>query len=127
MELRDQRGSALVEMALVLPFLMLVLFGITEFGRAMYITNTLTQAAREGVRRAAVSEKPLDVGSISANIKASIPFDQNGLAISITPASPAHGETITVAISLPFSPVVPLIEALNGITLKAQAKMIYEL
>jgi Flp pilus assembly protein TadG len=49
------RGQALVEMAIILPLLMLLVMGIFEFGRAMYIKNTLTNAARAGVRAAAVT------------------------------------------------------------------------
>ncbi len=42
-------------MALLLPLLLLVLFGITEFGRAVMTTNVLHTAAREGARLAVVS------------------------------------------------------------------------
>lgn len=53
--LRGKRGSAVIEFALVLPILLLVLFGITEFGRALMTTNILYTASREGARLAAVS------------------------------------------------------------------------
>ncbi|MFN8006881.1 MAG: TadE family protein [Terriglobia bacterium] len=43
-------GQALVEFAIVLPFLLLVMFGITEFGRAYYQYNTLSKAIRNGAR-----------------------------------------------------------------------------
>jgi Flp pilus assembly protein TadG len=45
-----ERGAAAVEMALVLPLLLLVLFGLVDFGRAFNAQMQLTQAAREGVR-----------------------------------------------------------------------------
>ena len=48
-------GNAVVEFALVLPLLLLVLFGITELGRMIMTTNLLNTAAREGARLAAVS------------------------------------------------------------------------
>ncbi len=53
--IKDKRGQSLVEFALVLPILLLVLFGITEFGRAIMVTNVLNTASREGARLAAVS------------------------------------------------------------------------
>ena len=51
---RPSRGNAVVEFALVLPILLLVLFGITELGRMIMTTNVLNTAAREGARLAAV-------------------------------------------------------------------------
>ena len=46
----DDAGAAAVEFALLLPLLLLILFGIIDFARAFNIQETLTQAAREGVR-----------------------------------------------------------------------------
>lgn len=53
MHISDKKGQTLVETALILIFLMLVIVGIMEFGRAMYFKNTANNAAR-GVARIAV-------------------------------------------------------------------------
>src|SRR5438046_2996127 len=45
-----RRGVALVEMALVLPIFITVVLGIVEFGRAMMVSQLVTNAAREGAR-----------------------------------------------------------------------------
>jgi Flp pilus assembly protein TadG len=50
---RRERGIATVEMAIVLPVLLLVLFGVTEVGRAIVRYNTLTKAVQDGARYAA--------------------------------------------------------------------------
>lgn len=47
-------GQTLVEFALVLPVFMLIVIGILDAGRAVYTNSTLSQAAREGARLAAV-------------------------------------------------------------------------
>jgi Flp pilus assembly protein TadG len=52
--IKERKGQSLIEFALVLPILLLVLFGITEFGRAIMTVNMLHTAAREGARYAAV-------------------------------------------------------------------------
>jgi len=44
----DQKGQALVEFALALPLLLLLVFGVLEFGRAFKTKIILTNAAREG-------------------------------------------------------------------------------
>lgn len=50
----DERGAALVEFALVLPFLALLLFGTIEFGIAFNDYQSIRQGAREGAREAVV-------------------------------------------------------------------------
>jgi Flp pilus assembly protein TadG len=51
---RAERGSSLVEQALVLTFLLAVLFGIIDFGRALYTYHFVSNAAREATRWASV-------------------------------------------------------------------------
>jgi Flp pilus assembly protein TadG len=53
--MRDDRGQSLVEFALTLPMLLVVMFMITEFGRALYQYNVMAQATREGARNAVVN------------------------------------------------------------------------
>jgi Flp pilus assembly protein TadG len=48
------RGQALVEFALVVPLLLLMIVGIMEFGRAWGQSQTITDAARQGARMAAL-------------------------------------------------------------------------
>lgn len=55
--MKDQRGQALVETAIVLPLLILLVMGLFEFGRYMYLKNTLNNAARAGARTAVVTPK----------------------------------------------------------------------
>jgi Flp pilus assembly protein TadG len=47
---RSEDGGALVEFALVVPMLLLLVFGIVDFGRAFQSSITLTNATREGAR-----------------------------------------------------------------------------
>lgn len=60
-------GQALVEFALVFPIFMLVLFGIIDVGRYVYVSNSLNEASREGARYGSVEQWqyscPASVGS----------------------------------------------------------------
>jgi Flp pilus assembly protein TadG len=47
-------GQTMVEFALVLPILLLMFFGVIDFGRLVYMNSVLSQAAREGARVGAV-------------------------------------------------------------------------
>ena len=48
----------MVEFALMAPVLFLLLFGIVDFGRALFYANEITNAAREGARVAILASNP---------------------------------------------------------------------
>jgi Flp pilus assembly protein TadG len=54
--LRDDEGASAVEFALVVPLLVLIVFGIINFGFVFSQQNSLNTAVREGARRAVVNE-----------------------------------------------------------------------
>src|SRR5262245_38889036 len=54
MDVRRDHGAAAVEMALLLPLLLLLVFGIIDFGRMLNAQITVTEAAREGARAAVI-------------------------------------------------------------------------
>ncbi|NDU86280.1 MAG: pilus assembly protein [Ferrovum sp.] len=54
-----ERGAAAVEFAIVFPIMLLVMFGIVEFGTMMYDQIMVTNAAREGARWGSVQSVSL--------------------------------------------------------------------
>jgi Flp pilus assembly protein TadG len=71
-----QRGITSVEFAIIGSLLMVVVFGVIEFGRALFVMNTLTEATRRGARLAAVCP----VGDPAPAKSAA--FSSSGLAVS---------------------------------------------
>jgi hypothetical protein len=55
---RSRRGQSLVEMAMVLPLLTFLTFGLVDFGRAYFFQVAITNAAREGARSAILNIYP---------------------------------------------------------------------
>jgi Flp pilus assembly protein TadG len=51
---RRDHGQGLVEFALVLPIFLLLIFGVIDGGRYVYVNSTLSNAAREGARLGSV-------------------------------------------------------------------------
>ena len=74
-----ERGAALVEMALVTPLLILLLFGIWTVARAYNVKNTMDHAVREAARFGATLD-PWDSNTIDGLIDAELS------ASSINPA-----------------------------------------
>jgi Flp pilus assembly protein TadG len=56
--LRNEKGTALVEFAMILPILALLLFGLIDFGKAFNYWNDETHLAAEGARWAVVNSNP---------------------------------------------------------------------
>ncbi len=89
---RDERGTALIEMAFTLPLLLLISVGIIEFGRAFQTWQVLTNAAREGARVAVLPG--YSDAMVSARVQT---YVQAGvLGAGVTP-------TVTIQRSVPVS------------------------
>jgi hypothetical protein len=56
MTIRDQKGAAVVEFAIVLPLLVLLIAGIIEFSLLLYNKQVITNASREGAREGITNE-----------------------------------------------------------------------
>jgi Flp pilus assembly protein TadG len=54
----SQKGAAMVEFALIVIPLLLITFGIIEFGMLLYNQQVLTNASREGARAGIVARDP---------------------------------------------------------------------
>lgn len=80
---KREGGAALVEMAIVLPLLLMLFMGIADFGLAIADYNSLRQGTREGVRRVVVA----DVGSDrSCAIGGETPSEDTALLVCLTKA-----------------------------------------
>jgi Flp pilus assembly protein TadG len=66
--IREERGTALVELALVLPLLLIVLLGMLDFGKAFNEWMSQTHLASEGARLAAVNYCPSPSSDGSGNL-----------------------------------------------------------
>ena len=58
MMIKEQKGASAVEFAILLPVLILILFGTVEFGLLLYNQQVITNASREGARAGIVAQTP---------------------------------------------------------------------
>ena len=114
----SEHGAAMVEFAIVLPVLLLIVFGIVDFGRALFTLNNLTAAVREGARLASTQISPDPTMSASKTAVQNtvttyvISFGGSTGAPTVSETfsgTPPNMQSITVQIvSYPFSPITPL-------------------
>ncbi len=107
---RNESGQSLVEFTIVLLPLLLVLFGIIEFGLIMFQKVSIEHDAREAGRLAAVNDP---AGKTAAT----------GVFFTCTPnpntgnASPSVGDTITAHVPYTYTYVIPLLSSFLGSSL----------
>jgi Flp pilus assembly protein TadG len=108
--LKSDRGTALLEMAVTLPLLLLVSIGIFEFGRAYQYAQVITNAAREGARVAVLPGQPSDAVQtrVSAYLAAGQLQDPSSATVTVTTTQVSIGGSTTVpgsrvTVAYPFS------------------------
>lgn len=85
----QERGASAVEFAFVLPVLLLILFGIIEFGLLLYNKQVITNASREGSRAGIVVSRLACTGAPSIQEVISNYSDNRLVSFSTTPSSAA--------------------------------------
>ena len=128
-------GAMAVELALVLPLLMVIVFATIDFGRMIEAQVTITQAAREGVRVWALGNGTA-AGPSATDVQTAVDQSAQPLAagtVTATTSACTTGAQTTVSLSYTFhfiTPVGALASLLpgvpvsgNDVTLTAQGTM----
>ncbi len=105
--LRCQKGVAAIEFAIVLPLLMMIIFGIIEFGLLLYDKQVITNASREGARIGIsdVVVSDADIEAVVANYVANNLITFGTPIPPVTTIEPANrtglvfGEDVTVTVT----------------------------
>jgi Flp pilus assembly protein TadG len=119
---RSEAGTTVVEAAFVFPVMLLLLFGIGEFGVAFTQWNSLTNAAREGARMGVVFRAPCDdTGGVITNsvittvetFANSSGIDPTNITTTVTGVCTGTGTPLTVTASFPYNYIA--LDALAGL------------
>lgn len=120
------KGTALIEFALVFPFLMVMTLSVVDLSRAFFVKNMLYQAAREGVRELVVSSTG-DTTDVRVRINTVVGAAKIGVK-TLTIMGPSDG-MMTVRIESNFNWLFPGLfrwlggQFTNPVTLKGVAVM----
>ncbi|HEX5104408.1 MAG TPA: TadE/TadG family type IV pilus assembly protein [Pirellulaceae bacterium] len=126
---RNRRAAAAVEFALVAPVFFLLILGMVEYGRMVMVQQVITNASREGARRAVLDGATTsEVQTLAKDYMTSAGVSPTGATVTVAPNPPnnaAFGEAVTVTVAIPFSQVswLPSPMYLGGRTLTASTVM----
>lgn len=83
---RSNAGMEMVELAILLPILLLMLFALLEMGVVLMRWQTLSNAAREGARTGVVFRAPCDPTAVLGLVQTRVVAYAASASIGITPA-----------------------------------------
>lgn len=107
---KGNKGQTLVEMAIVLPILIALIFGMTDFARVLNGYLTTTEASREGARVAALSGN--DDAVVLAVSNAAPNLDPTRLTVTTLPATRTRGDAVTVTVTYNIDIITPLVNTM---------------
>ena len=134
MKIKDQKGVAAIEFAIILPVLIVLLFGFIEFSILLYDKAMLTNASREGARAGIVYSDPNpitdnDIRAVVNNYCAShlISFGTGSVAnTAISRTMESFGDALTVTVTYRYDfLVLPnfVTSLIGGVNLGAETVM----
>ena len=100
---QGRRGATAVEFALVVPILLLFVFGAFEFSRANMLRNTIENAAFEGARKGIIPGATAGEAQAAAEaLLSSLHVNDSTVTVSPSPIV-ASTESITVTVTAPMT------------------------
>jgi Flp pilus assembly protein TadG len=111
---RDDNGAAAVEFAILVPLLLIVVFGIIAFGLVLFSQISATHAARETVRQIAVNNPNVDTcAEVETLIENKAGFAPTDVEVT-TDGARGPGDQVTLTFVVPTSDGA--VGALRGVT-----------
>jgi Flp pilus assembly protein TadG len=116
-------GVAAVETAVILPFLAMMMIGMWEVGQLIETQQLLTNAAREGARRAASGASTgqytahyADIQALCTNYLSATGINTTGIVVQVNdlttgggpnfdPTTATQGDRLQVIVTIPFNNV----------------------
>jgi Flp pilus assembly protein TadG len=135
----DQRGAAALEFALIVPILVMVVFGVVDFGWAINRDTMVNNAAREGAREGSLDPDPTQIAAVvrsSLSTVEAIGTTPSKITVTVTCRKPDNsvctnfatdavsGGTVVVTVALNHSWITPVGTTFgSGIVLKKTVEM----
>lgn len=105
--MRRETGQSLVEMALILPILLILLFGVIEFSRVLGSYLLVSHCSREGARLAAVGGTNSEINARVNEM--AVLLDPDELTVDISPSGTRpRGSSVTVTLNYSVDIFLPL-------------------
>lgn len=120
--LRSDDGASALEFALVMPLLVILVFGIIQFGFLFNQWQQLEHAAREGARWASLRNPTGDVIAVTSAAAPDLGLGPGSVTVSADPTSIAPRSPITVTAQVQVPVFTPVISRFLGAQVNLRAR-----
>ena len=116
-------GQAMIEFAVTIPIVLLLFFGLIDFGRAAYTAAVVQWAAQEGARVGTITLDQTEVQAAAQGRLAGLRAEDADVLLTLPDAT-----TVTVQVSYQFEFVTPMIAQIagDGMLMQGTASMIMQ-
>lgn len=123
MKIRPRRGASMLEMAFVLPAMLMLIVGAVEMGRGVWTYTTLAHAARQGARFALTQDVP-DREAVAERVaRAAVGLEIERLEVTLAERD-EPADSLEIGVRYPFDFVgAALIGAGDGLILESRARI----
>lgn len=106
--MRSEKGQSTVELALILPVLMMLLMGMLDFGVTLHAYLALEHSGREAARAASIGKSDAEVIEVARN---AFSLEDHKMTVHLSPsqANRKRGVYATVTLSYPIDFLTPMI------------------
>jgi len=108
--IKNKQGQALVELALVLPILIMLIMGTIEFGRIFHSYLLITNAAREGARAGIVGLDDTAIRTRVKDVSVSLALADSQISIEPIQNSRVRGVPLTIQVDYSINLITPVLD-----------------
>jgi Flp pilus assembly protein TadG len=126
---KKSRGQGMLEFAIVGPIFFLMLFGVIELGRAMFVTHQVANGAREGARwamvRGELSGEAIDESDVrDIVLERTSGLDPDELTVNADwPNGIAIGSVVSVTVTYNYTPLISNFFSTGSFTITRTSEM----
>jgi Flp pilus assembly protein TadG len=124
---KRERGTSAVEFALIMPVFLLLIIGVAELSRAIWIYGTVAHAAREGTRyamvRGAENKQPATAVDVETYVQERAGYGSSTQVITTWQPDNKPGSIVQVSVQYEFKSVASLLP-IGPLALSSSSRMV---
>ncbi len=128
--LKEESGAAFVEFGILASIFITLSFAVIDFGRMMWLNNTVEHVAAEGARYAAVrgsnKSSPVDAGQVTTYVQDradGVPAADMDISVTWSPNNDPGG-SVTVVVTYNYEYIIGSMLGFDPVDLKGRSTMI---